>query len=191
MLIPIFLIVLALAAALATYQGIRRGGARFYTLEREAILRRAAFSLAGTVLLFLAAIGLLWLELQQTAVQAATNAGEIVEGVQTSTPPPLIESVPPTALPTATEDASLPTPTPTPIICRAVIEGTQGNGLLLRQEPAGAEIVTLPEGTLITLVPGELPQTGNGLIWRKVRSVVSSQEGWVAQDYLSIEPGCE
>lgn len=191
MLIPIFLIVLALAAALATYQGIRRGGARFYTLEREAILRRAAFTLAGTVLFFLGAIALLWLQLQQITAQAAADAGAVIEGIQTSTPIPDIEAVPPTASPTNTPDASLPTATPTPIICRAVIEGTQGNGLLLRQEPGGTEIVTLPEGTLITMVPDESPQTANGLIWRKVRSVVSSQEGWVAQDYLSIEPGCQ
>ncbi len=191
MLIPIALTLAGLFAAIATYRGIRRGGARFYTLEREAILRRASFTLAGAVLMFLAAIGLLFTQLQQTTEQEAAEAGAIIEGVETATPRPEVEVLPPPLTPTPTEDTSLPTPTSTPIICRAVVQGTQGNGLLLRRTPGGDEITTLPEATLITLVPDEPPQEVNGLVWRKVSSVVSGQEGWVAQDYLDIEPGCQ
>ncbi len=191
MFIPIALTLVALFAAFATYRSIRRGGARFYTLEREAILRRASLTLAGSVLFFLAAIGFLWLQLQQSVAEEAAEAGEVVEGVETNTPVPEIEVVPPTLSPTPTEDTSLPTPTPTPIICRAVVQGTQGNGLLLRTAPGGEEITTLPESTLITLVTDEPLQEVNGLVWRKISSVVTGDEGWVAQDYLEIEPGCE
>jgi hypothetical protein len=191
MLIPIVLTFAGLITALATYRSIRRGGARFYTLEREAILRRASFTLAGSVLLFLAAIGLLFTQLQQTTKQEAADAGAVIEGIETATPTPEVEVLPPTLSPTPTEDTSLPTATPTPIICRAVVEGTAGNGLLLRETPGGEEITTLPEATLITLVADEPPQEIDGLVWRKVSSVVTGQEGWVAQDYLEIEPGCE
>lgn len=191
MFIPIALTLAGLFAAIATYRSIRRGGARFYTLEREAILRRASFTLASSVLLFLAAIGLLFTQLQQTAQQEAAEEGAVIEGVETPTPTPDVETLPPTLSPTPTEDTSLPTATPTPIICRAVVQGTAGNGLLLRETPGGEEITTLPESTLITLVADEPPQELNGLVWRKVSSVVSGQEGWVALDYLDIEPGCE
>lgn len=191
MFIPIALTLAGLFAAIATYRGIRRGGARFYTLEREAILRRASVTLAGSVLLFLAAIGVLFNQLQQTGEQEAAAAGAVIPGVETATPQPEIEILPPTPSPSPTEDTTLPTATPTPIICRALVEGTQGNGLLLRRTPGGDEITTLPEATLITLAPDEPPQEANGLVWRKVSSVVSGQEGWVAQDFLDIEPGCE
>lgn len=191
MLIPIVLTLTGLFAAIATYRGIRRGGARFYTLEREAILRRASITLAGSVLFFLAAIGLLFNQLQQTSEQEAAAAGAVIPGVETATPQPEIEALPPTPSPSPTEDTSLPTATPTPIICRALVQGTQGNGLLLRQTPGGDEITTLPEATLITLALDEPPQESNGLVWRKVSSVVTGQEGWVAQDFLEIEPGCE
>ena len=45
LLLPMLLFAVALAATFLTYRNIRRGGARFYTLEREIILRRAAFTL--------------------------------------------------------------------------------------------------------------------------------------------------
>jgi hypothetical protein len=57
--IPLIISIVALIAALSAYRGIRRGGARFYTLEREAMLRRASFSLLASMLLFLGAVGLM------------------------------------------------------------------------------------------------------------------------------------
>lgn len=191
MFIPIALTIAGLFAALATYRGIRRGGARFYTLEREAILRRASLTLIGSVLLFSAAIGFLLMQQRQIDVEEAAESGEIIEGVETVTPTPVINSIPPTPSPTATEDASLPTATATPIVCRAVVQGTSGNGLTLRESPGGEEITVLPETSLITLVPDEPAQEINGLVWRKVSSVVTGDEGWVADQYLEIEPGCE
>ena len=58
-LIPLALAIAGLIAAVMTYRGIRRGGARYYTLEREALLRRATFTLFSSVILFTAAIGFL------------------------------------------------------------------------------------------------------------------------------------
>ncbi|MCP4363442.1 MAG: hypothetical protein GY796_36035 [Chloroflexi bacterium] len=189
--IPIALTLGAIFAAFATYTSIRRGGARFYTLEREAILRRASLTLVGSVLLFLAAIGFLMMQIRQTTAEEAAEAGAIIEGVETAIPTPEIEVFPPTPSTTPTEDASLPTPTATPIICRAVVEGTAGNGLTLRKTPGGNEVSILPESSLITLVSDEAPQEVDGLIWRKVSSVVTGDEGWVAEDYLQVEAGCE
>lgn len=191
MFIPLALTLAALFAAFATYRGIRRGGARFYTLEREAILRRASLTLVGSVLLFMAAVGYLIMELRQAAAEEAAAAGAIIEGFETPTPTPEIEVRLPTPSVTPTEDASLPTPTATPVICRALIEGTQGSGVYLRRTPGGQELSILPEATLITLDMEEAPQEANGFVWRKVSSIVSSEEGWVVQTYLTIEPGCE
>ena len=191
MFIPIALTIAGLFAAVATYRGIRRGGARFYTLEREAILRRASLTLMASVLCFSGAVGFLLLQQRQIDAEEAAASGETIIGVETATPTPEIGNFPPTASPTVTEDASLPTATATAVICRAVVQGTSGNGLTLRQTPGGEEIDVLPESTLITLVADEAPQEIDGLVWRKVNSVVTGDEGWVADQYLEIEPGCE
>ena len=58
-IIPLGLAFLGLILAFVTYRNIRRGGARFYTLEREHMLRRAMLTLAGTVFFFMLAIGYL------------------------------------------------------------------------------------------------------------------------------------
>ena len=66
----LFLTVLAFIAAAITYRDIRRGGARFYTLEREAILRRASFTLMAAVLLFLLLVTVLSADGENVAVEA-------------------------------------------------------------------------------------------------------------------------
>lgn len=176
------LILLALIVAFSTYRGIRRGAARFYTLEREAILRRASFTLIATVVLFLGAIGYLLWERQQTQVDLAVLAGETVEGVPTLTP--TISDRPPTETPTPTPDPDRPTPTATIPVCRAVVRGTAGSGLNLRQEPGGDEVETLPEESILTLLD-EPPVESGGFTWIKVRTVTLN-EGWVAVDFLFI-----
>ena len=60
------------------------------------ILRRASLTLAASVLFFLGAIGYLYTQAQQTAVEEAAEAGEIIEGVETATPTPEVETQPPT-----------------------------------------------------------------------------------------------
>lgn len=191
MYIPIALTIAGLLTAFAAYRGIRRGGARFYTLEREAILRRASLSLLGSVLLFLAAIGLLAYQHQQIGAEEATNSGEIVEGeLMAETPTSEFQQFPPVDTPTSTPDLNLPTATPTALICRAIVEGTFGNGLTLREAPNGAEVTVLAEATLLTMLEDE-PVEADGLTWRKVRSVVSGDEGWVADEYLTLGESCQ
>ena len=187
--IPIGLAIVGLVMALAAYRGIRRGGARLYTLEREAMLRRASFTLIGSVFFFLAAIGFLLYQQQQSLEAEAAASGEAVEGVVTSTPTPEIQTFPPTSSPTATLNPLAPTPTATPVICRASIEETGGTGLTLRDSPGGEEIRILAEGSIITLLEDEPVETNN-FIWRKVR-VIGGEEGWVAQDFLRIAAPCQ
>jgi hypothetical protein len=185
---PLALAFVGLIAAFAAYRGIRRGGARFYTLEREAILRRASFSLLGSVFLFLAAISLLVYEQQQSIAEDAAAAGEIIEGVTTATASPFVNQFPPQATETATPDFSIPTATPTRIICRAVVESV--NGLRLRDTPGGQEIDILADGSILTLVTEEPPTEANGIIWRKIRPVIG-EEGWVAEEFIIIGAPCE
>ncbi len=188
-LLPIILTFAGLLTAVATYQSIRRGGARFYTLEREAVLRRATLTLLGSTLLFIAAVAVL--AQQQLQSQATGEDAALVEGEVTVTPTPELGVFPPSPSPSATADVSIPTATPTPILCRAIVEGTSGNGLTLRDTPGGADIGILPEATFVTLIKEEPPQEANGLTWRKIRNNISGDEGWVANDFLSLGPGCE
>ncbi len=188
--IPIALALAGLFAAFATYRGIRRGGARFYTLEREAILRQASLTLGASTLLFLGALGFTFLQFNAQQVPETIDEGEL-EGTPTAAVTPEIGQFPPTPSPTATIDTSFPTPTATAVLCRAAVDGTSGNGLTLRQDPGAGEVDILAEGSLVQLTPDEESQTVNGLVWRKVRSVVTGNEGWVAEEFLALGPGCE
>jgi hypothetical protein len=187
-LIPLVLTFAGFITAIAAYRGIRRGGARYYTLEREAILRRATLSLAGSVLLFLTAIGLLLYERQQIVAETNPNSGDPVEGLLATTSTPSIEQFPPMPTETPTPDLSIPTATPTPIICRAVVQSV--NGLRLRDTPGGEEIDILPDGSILTLVTSEPPTEVNGIVWRKVRPVIGD-EGWVAAEFIIVGAPCE
>ena len=57
--LPLILAILGTVAAIAAYRGIGRGGSRFYQLERDALLRRASFTLLAAIVLFVASVGLL------------------------------------------------------------------------------------------------------------------------------------
>ena len=182
---PLILAVIALAAAASAYRDVRRGGARFYTLEREAILRRAGFTLMASALLFLGAVGLLLFERQQMTDQIAVLSGEEIEGVPT--PTATLSTLPPTPTPTATPDPDAPTETPPPLICRAEVRGTGGSGLNLRESPGGTDLQVLQEGEIVTLLDDEPPSPVGGVTWIKVRTTVTRTDGWVALDYLFIE----
>jgi hypothetical protein len=190
--VPILLVLAAIIAALVTYRNIRRGGARFYTLEREIVLRRAAFTLTLSVLLFLASFALMFYQRQSlldTLVPPSEQTAE--EGTNglpapQTTPTLLLEQFPPTPLPTSlTPEATI---TPTPVVCRAMVDGTGGNGLYLRSEPQGEELVILPDGTLLTVLDDEPVETG-GVTWRKVRAI-GGEEGWAADIFLTIRAPC-
>jgi hypothetical protein len=191
--LPLALAFVGLILAFATYRDIRRGGARFYTLEREQILRRASFSLMLSVAFFLGAIGFFAYTFQrQAALEAeAAAAGQEEGGVILNAPQPELESVPPipTITPTVDLEFALPTPTVTPIVCRAIVEGTGGNGLTLRADPGGQELAVLPDGSVLTLFQDEVGQESGGITWRKVRTI-TSQEGWVSQDFIRIGAPC-
>lgn len=186
--LPLILAVGGLIAAFMTYRGIRRGGARYYTLEREAMLRRAMITLLASVLLFLGSVGLLIYRDQQASqgIQLEPSIGE--EGVilATITPTVFVEQFPPTA--TATSSVIEPTATATPVICRAIVEGTSGNGLTLRDVPGGQEISILPDGSVLTVLE-DAPVESGGFSWRKVR-LVGGDEGWVADEFLTIRAPC-
>jgi hypothetical protein len=174
-------------AAFLTYRGIRRGGARYYTLEREAMLRRSMLTLLVSVVLFLGSIGLL-IYGQQSVAEPALEPDAEEGGVvlATVTPTQFVEQFPPTA--TATSAVALPTETPTPIICRAIVDGTSGNGLTLRDVPSGTELAILPDGSVLTVLDDAPVETG-GFTWRKVR-LVGGDEGWVAEEFLTIRAPC-
>jgi hypothetical protein len=179
---PLIFTVLAIIGTLAAYRAIRRGGARFYTLEREAILRQAGFTLIGSMVLFLAAVGLLVYERQQFLEETAAESGLFVEGLSTLTATPFMETQPPTPTPTATPDPDAPVAAPTAIICRGIVEGTGGNGLTLRDVPGGERLDVLAEGSIVTVLH-ELPVVSGNITWVKVRSV-ALHEGFVALDFL-------
>ncbi len=186
-LVPLALALGGLLAAIATYRGIRRGGARYYTLEREALLRRASYTLFLSVLLFSGAVGVLIYRAQPTT-EGDTGAEpiEVLEGGATITSTNFIEQFPPTE--TATPDEPQPTVTPTVIICRGIVDGTSGNGLTLRDTPGGADMTVLPDGSVLTVLE-DAPVEANGFTWRKVR-VVGGEEGWVAGEFLTIRAPC-
>ncbi len=186
--LPLLLVLGGIIAAFMTYRGIRRGGARYYTLEREAMLRRAMLTLLLSVLLFMGSIGVL-IYRQQSMIgspeEPETGEAGVVEA--TITPTTFVEQFPPTA--TATSSIIEPTATATPVICRAIVEGTSGNGLTLRDVPGGQEITILPDGSVLTVLEDEPVESG-GFNWRKVR-LVGGDEGWVAEEFLTIRAPCD
>lgn len=194
LIIPIVLAFAGIIATFITYRGIRRGGARYYTLEREALLRQASLTLFAGMLLFLGAVSVLafsdFQEIQTAA--AATETAEARPEVAEAQPiaietTPELNTLPPVPTETATPG---PTATATALICRASVEGTGDNGLTLRDVPGGEEVDILAEASLLTVITEEDPQEFNGLRWRKVRSLFGD-EGWVAEDFLTLGLGCE
>lgn len=186
--IPIGLAIAGLIVALATYRGIRRGGARYYTLEREAMLRRATFTLFISVILFVAAIGFLVYQQRQALPETGAEPTVVDEGVVelTITPTLFMEQFPPTETPEP--DIPQVTETPTAVVCRAIVDGTSGNGLTLRVNPGDDEISVLPDGSVLTVLD-DAPVESGGFMWRKVR-VIGGEEGWVAQDFLTMRAPC-
>jgi hypothetical protein len=136
------------------------------------------------MLLFLGAIGLMTYNYQQMQPDQEGGAGETEEGAATATPETILEDSPPTPSMTPTTDPNVPTPTATAVICRAVVDGTAGGGLTLRETPGGEEVTILPDGTIVNLLETEA-QVVNNTIWRNVRTV-AREEGWVSEEFLTI-----
>lgn len=84
----------------------------------------------------------------------------------------------------ATPLPTLQMPSPTPDLPQALVTNTNGVGLTLRDAPAGAELLVLPEGSLVYLL-ADPPVNQNNLTWRHIRTP-AGVEGWVGENYLLI-----
>ncbi|MFN2187360.1 MAG: hypothetical protein ACK2T3_01190, partial [Candidatus Promineifilaceae bacterium] len=147
------------------------------------LLRRARYTLLGSTLLFLAAVILLIYSYTDITGAGDENGVEPEAAMATEEADEILETSPPTPLPSPTTDPSIPTATPTEVVCRAIVEGTAGSGLTLRDAPGGAELEILRDGSYLTLVPGEESVQTGSFKWIKVRTV-SLEEGWVAEEFL-------
>jgi hypothetical protein len=113
-------------------------------------------------------------------LEQATSLIDSVTGTPTQTPRPTLTqaTLAPTDTPTVTVTAE-----PTPIL--AVIRASEGGGAFIREEPGGLVLVTLGNGSTVTVVPNDL-QDVNGVIWVHVFATVEDRrvEGWMIQTVL-------
>ena len=153
------------------------------------MLRRATVTLVFASMLYTGALALLYMQRQQLIEASLPPEEETIDGLGgpvVTTPTAMLEIFPPSPEPTSLTPQ--PTATVTPTVCRAVVEGTGGNGIYLRDAPQGEQLVILAEGTLLTVLE-DAPVEAGGFVWRKVRAV-GGEEGWAAQDFLTIRAPC-
>lgn len=81
----------------------------------------------------------------------------------------------------------LPTATPVPDLPVAYVAGTRGAGLTLRDGPGGAEVIILPEGIAVYLLPDQ-PASAGGVSWRHVQTPWGEQ-GWAGSEFLELPSG--
>ncbi len=71
----------------------------------------------------------------------------------------------------------------TAVIPRAVVSGTDNNGLTLRRTPTGQTIAILQEGSIVLLT--DVPrQESEGLLWQAVETT-DGHTGWVVAEFLT------
>jgi hypothetical protein len=72
---------------------------------------------------------------------------------------------------------------PTPIL--AVIRASEGGGAFIRENPGGEVLITLGNGSTVTVIPNDL-QDVNGVIWVHVFTTANDArvEGWMIQTVL-------
>lgn len=80
---------------------------------------------------------------------------------------------------------ALPTIAPTPSLARATVQGTGGAGVVLRDAPGGAEIMIVPEGSLVFL-PDAAPVAQGDHSWRQI-TLLGDIRGWVVADFLAAQ----
>ncbi len=109
----------------------------------------------------------------------ASRATAVI-GVPTSSP---TETPQPTDVPETATLTSTVTAEPTPIV--AVIHASEGGGAFIRDEPRGQVLVTLTNGSTVTIIPNDLQEV-NGVIWVHVYATVNGKrvEGWIIQAVL-------
>jgi hypothetical protein len=84
----------------------------------------------------------------------------------------------------ATETSTITvTAEPTPIL--AVVRASEGGGAFIRERPGGQVLVTLGNGSTVTIIPNDF-QDVNGVIWVHVAAIVNDTrvEGWMIQTVL-------
>jgi hypothetical protein len=84
----------------------------------------------------------------------------------------------------ATETSTVTvTAEPTPIL--AVVRAAEGGGAFIRERPGGQVLVTLGNGSTVTIIPNDF-QDVNGVIWVHVSAIVNETrvEGWMIQTVL-------
>ena len=108
----------------------------------------------------------------------AVIAGPASAPSQTPRPTLTQATLGPTDTPTATITAE-----PTPIL--AVIRASEGGGAFIREQPGGLVLVTLANGSTVTIVPNDFQEV-NGVIWVHVFTQVEDRrvEGWMIQTVL-------
>jgi hypothetical protein len=101
-------------------------------------------------------------------------------GTPSQTPKPTLTTVTLAATETPT---STVTAEPTPIL--AVIRASEGGGAFIREKPGGTVLVTLGNGSVVTIIPNDL-QDVKGVIWVHVFAIVNDArvEGWMIQTVL-------
>jgi hypothetical protein len=113
-------------------------------------------------------------------LSAGTEAATAVIAGSGSTP----SAAPRATLAQATLAATVTvTAEPTPIL--ALISASEGGGAFIREQPGGQVLVTLANGSTVTIIPNDL-QDVNGVIWVHVFTQVEDRrvEGWMIQTVL-------
>jgi hypothetical protein len=99
---------------------------------------------------------------------------------QTSTPNPRATK---TSLTPAKSPTSTITSEPTPII--ALIKAAEGGGAFIREKPGGKVLVTLGNGSTVTIIPNDLQEV-NRVVWVHVFVTANDVrvDGWMIQSVL-------
>lgn len=112
------------------------------------------------------------------------NQTPIVINASTSTPSSTPKATVTTVTLAATETpTSTVTAEPTPIL--AVIRASEGGGAFIRDKPGGTVLVTLGNGSVVTIIPNDL-QDVKGVIWVHVFTTANDTrvDGWMIQTVL-------
>jgi hypothetical protein len=116
--------------------------------------------------------------------RASAPAGDDVTGAPIQTTSATSRPALPQATSAATGTATLTvTAEPTPIL--AVIRAAEGGGAFIREQPGGQALITLANGSTVTIIPNDL-QDVNGVFWVHVFALVEERrvEGWILQSLL-------
>jgi len=149
-------------------------------------LTGSGYSLPGAIGL-MAGVGLLGaLNLGVSVLAAVPTPTPTPSPTPTASPTPSPTATPSptrTATATATETATAtPTPSITPTPPAAVVFGTGGAGVLLRDAPNGQSTSGLIEGLPVLVIAG--PQAVGGENWLQVRTS-DGREGWILARYVA------